>query len=221
MKTKLIPLIVTVLAIPASQAATTFSFDDIREGNNGSVSAGSFSFVSSAGIGTPTATLTYTLTADFDTDGTDDTLTFDLIVTTPDGNIGNNGAGFVGVGGPRFNDGQTLTYTADVSSASFLASSGAEFEASFVGFTGVDFGQVFEGSALIINGTSFATEPSGLTPAQQIDITPSFGPNQTVAPFVNGVDFDIEVVEAVPIPEPSSTALLGLGALGFLARRRR
>ena len=219
MKTKLIPLIVTVLAIPASQAATTFSFDDIREsGTNGSVSAGSFSFDSIAGLGTPTATLTYTLSADFDTDGINDTLTFDLIVTTPDGNIGNNGNGFVGVGGPRFGDGETLTYSANVSSASFLASSGAEFEASFVGFTGIDFGQVDASSALAINGTSFSSEPSGLTPAQVFDITAEFGPGQAIDPFINGVDFDI-AVEAVP--EPSSTALLGLGALGFLARRRR
>ena len=220
MKTKLIPLIVTILAIPASQAATTFSFDDIREGNNGSVSAGSFSFVSSAGIGTPTATLTYTLTADFDTDGTDDTLTFDLIVTTPDGNIGNNGAGFVGVGGPRFNDGQTLTYTADVSSAAFKTSSGDIFTANFDGFTGADFGAVTGTSVFEINGTAFSTEPTDLTPAEVFAITSIEDPAQTAESFINGVDFDI-TVEAVPIPEPSSTALLGLGALGFLVRRRR
>ena len=218
MKTKLIPLIVTFLAIPASQAATTFSFDDIREGNNGSVSAGSFSFVSSAGIGTPTATLTYTLTADFDTDGTDDTLTFDLIVTTPDGNIGNNGAGFVGVGGPRFNDGQTLTYTADVSSAAFKTSSGDIFTANFDGFTGADFGAVTGTSVFEINGTAFSTEPTDLTPAEVFAITSIEDPAQTAESFINGVDFDITVAE---VPEPSSTALLGLGALGFLARRRR
>ena len=222
MNKKLIPLIVTILAIPASHAAIIFSFNDIRaSGTAGSVSEGSFNFDSIVGSGTPTATLTYTLTADFDTDGIDDTLTFDLIATAAAGNTGSNLAGFVGTGGPRIDDGETLTYTADVPTAAFKVSSGDIFTANFDGFTGVDFGQVFEGSALIINGTSFATEPSGLTPAQQIDITPSFGPNQTVAPFVNGVDFDIEVVEAVPIPEPSSTALLGLGALGFLARRRR
>ena len=222
MKTKLIPLIVTILAIPASQAAvnatTTFSFDDLRAGQNGSVSEGSFTFDGLSGTGTPTATISYTLTADFDADGIDDTLSFDLIASTADGNTGTNAAGFVGIGGPRFGDGQTITYTANVSGAEFTASSGDIFTANFDGFTGVDFGQVFEGSALIINGTSFATEPSGLTPAQQFDITASSGPNQTVDPFINGVDFDITVEE---VPEPSSTALLGLGALGFLARRRR
>ena len=221
MKTKLIPLIVTILAIPASQAATTFSFDDLRAAQAGSVSTGSFTFDSIVGSGTPTAILTYTLTADFDADGIDDLLTFDLIATTAVGNIGSNTAGFVGTGSPRIGDGETLTYTADVSSAAFKTSSGDIFTASFVGFTGIDFGQVEPLSGFAINGTSFDTEPSGLTPAQQFDITAEFGPDQVVDPFVNGVDFDIEVVEAVPIPEPSSTALLGLGALGFLARRRR
>ena len=221
MNKKLIPLIVTILAIPASHAAIIFSFNDIRaSGFAGSVSEGSFNFDSVVGSGTPTATLTYTLTADFDTDGIDDTLTFDLIATAAAGNIGTNAVGFVGTGGPRIDDGETLIYTADVPTAAFKVSSGDIFTASFVGFTGIDFGQVFEGSAFAINGTSFFSEPSGLTPAQTFEITAESGPNQDVAPFINGVDFDI-TVEAVPIPEPSSTALLGLGALGFLVRRRR
>ena len=218
MRTKLVPLIVTILAIPASQAATTFSFDTLRATQNGMVSSGSFTFDSVVGVGSPEAIITYTLTADFDTDGIDDLLTFDIIATAAVGNIGDNGSGFIGTGGPRIGDGETLTYTADVPTAAFKVSSGDIFTANFDGFTGVDFGQVFEGSALIINGTSFATEPSGLTPAQQIDITVSSGPNQVVAPFISGVDFNITVEE---VPEPSSTALLGLGALGFLVRRRR
>ena len=153
-----------------------------------------------------------------DTDGTSDTLSFDLLAASDDGNIGTNSSGFVGIGGPRFADEQTITYTAAVSPDAFTTSSGAIFTANFDGFTGVDFGQVFTGSALVINGTSFSTEPSGLTPAQEIDITASFGSNQNVNPFINGVDFNITVEE---VPEPSSTALLGLGALGFLVRRRR
>ena len=219
MKTKLIPLIVTILAIPASQAATTFNFDSLLATQAGTVSSGSFTFDSIVGVGTPTAILTYTLTADFDTDGIDDLLTFDIIATATSSNTGTNGGGFVGTSGtPRITDGETLTYTADVSSASFLASSGAEFEASFVGFTGIGFGQVETGSAFTINGDQFFSAPDDLTPAQIFEITSNQAASQNAASFVSGIDFDITVEE---VPEPSSTALLGLGALGFLARRRR
>ena len=220
MRTKLVPLIVTILAIPASQAATTFSFDTLRATQNGMVSSGSFTFDSVVGVGSPEAIITYTLTADFDTDGIDDLLTFDIIATAAVGNIGDNGAGFIGTGGPRIGDGETLTYTADVSSAAFKTSSGDIFTANFDGFTGADFGAVTGTSVFEINGTAFSTEPTDLTPAEVFTITSIEDPAQTAESFINGVDFDI-TVEAVPIPEPSSTALLGLGALGFLVRRRR
>ena len=220
MKTKLIPLIVTILAIPASQAATTFSFDTLRATQNGTVSAGSFSFDSDTGSGTSTGIITYTLTADFDADGVSDMLTFDIIATADTGNININGGGFVGVGNPRIDAGETLTYTADVPTASFIASDGGVFVASFEGFTGglfqnTDFPDTPTTDVFTANGVGFLTTDFSVTAADALTITS----NEPLI-FTSGIDFDI-AVEAVPVPEPSSTALLGLGALGFLARRRR
>ncbi len=233
MKTKLIPLIVTVLAIPASQAATTFNFDNIRFNQNGSVQGAGNSFthdsndLAASGLA-DSVTATYTLTSDFDADGIDDTLTFELTATAvaPDGaQVSVNGAGVAGIAGPGSNflfaAGQGANYTFSI--GSLVASSGGDFEATFDGFTGGGIGSLdladpadpasvddsFNVNGVLLSSGSFELA----SPSDEVLFN-----GVTGDVFVSGLDFDI-TVEAVP--EPSSTALLGLGALGFLARRRR
>ena len=223
MKTKLIPLIVTVLAIPASQAATTFNFDNIRFNQNGTVQGAGNSFthdsndLAASGLA-DSVTATYTLTSDFDADGIDDTLTFELTATAvaPDGaQVSVNTAGVAGIAGPGSNflfaAGQGANYTFSI--GSLVASSGGDFEATFDGFTGGGIGSLDAGDSFNVNGVDLASTTFDFASTDEVLFNGVAGDV-----FVSGLDFDI-TVEAVP--EPSSTALLGLGALGFLARRRR
>ena len=230
MKTKLIPLIVTILAIPASQAATTFSFSTLRFTQNGSVVGGaesSFIHVENTLETNGQAsdvTASYILTADFDGDTLADTLTFGLTATAfaPTGsNVSVNSSGVTGVAGPGNNffigEGQAINYT--VSVGSVVTSTGAGFAASFDGFTGGSIGSTDEGDSYnangeVFTGSTFDFDSTGtLVPSETLLLTGVSG-----AVFSSGVDFGITVEE---VPEPSSTALLGLGALGFLVRRRR
>ena len=218
MNKKLIPLIVTILAIPASQAATTFSFDTVCfDEGDGNVDSGILDF-GSATTANPSVTGLFTLTADFDGDLLDDTLSFSIIATGVGGNASVNGAGFVGVGNPRIDTGETLVYTASI--GALTVSTGGAYEASFEGFTGglfqnTDFPDSPTTDVFTANGVGFLTQDFSVDAADALTIV-----SNAPAIFTTGIDFEIEVA-AVPIPEPSSTALLGLGALGFLVRRRR
>ena len=218
MKTKLIPLIVTILAIPASQAATTFSFNALRFNQNGSVVGdGSFTHDFNSipdGSAAPSITATFTLTSDFDGDSIDDTLTFNLTGTavTPAGSdLSLNTNGIAGVGNVFIDVGEAVDYTFSI--GSLVTSSGGDFEASFDGFTG-GAANIQAGESFIANGETFDSAAFDLASSSEtLSVSGDVGNI-----FVAGLDFGV-TVEAVP--EPSSTALLGLGALGFLVRRRR
>ena len=110
--------------------------------------------------------------------------------------------------------GEAVNYTFSV--GSLVTSSGGDFAASFDGFTG-GAANIDPGESFIANGETFTSAAFDLasSPSETLLVSGDVGNI-----FVAGLDFGV-TVEAVPIPEPSSTALLGLGALGFLARRRR
>ena len=236
MNKKLLPLIVTILAIPASQAATTlpFGFSNIRFQPNGNVNMGAtFTFVSNTTPGdpeplpndsnstAPEITANFILTADFDGDATNDTLTFGLTATAvapTDSTLFLNTNGIAGIGNVFLDVGESINYT--VSVGEVVTSSGDEFAASFDGFTGGAFGNFNVGESYNANGEVFTTSTfdfvdseGTLVPSETLLLTGVSG-----SVFTTGFDFGI-TVEAVP--EPSSTAFLGLGALAFLARRRR
>ena len=218
MKTKLIPLIVTVLAIPASQAATTFSFNALRFNQNGNVVGdGSFTHDSNSiadNSSAPSITANFTLTSDFDGDSIDDTLTFNLTGTAvaPAGSsLFVNTNGIAGVDNVFIDELEAVDYTFSI--GSLVTSSGGDFEASFDGFTGGAV-SIDPGESFIANGETFDSATFDFASSSEtLSVSGDVG-----NVFVSGLDFGI-TVEAVP--EPSSTALLGLGALGFLVRRRR
>lgn len=71
------------------------------------------------------------------------------------------------------------------------------------------------------NGYSPASVP-GLAPAGTAVVRPIIQYSDTVAPSNFFFVFNTELTAATPVPEPSSfAALAGLGALGFVALRRR
>ena len=215
MNKKLIPLIVIILAIPASQAATTFSFNNLRFIQFGSVNMGAtFTFDSTSSLANDSITANFTLTDDFDTDGTNETLTFGLTATAVapvDSNLSLNGNGIVGIGDVIINAGEAINYTVTVGEVE--TSSGAAFAASFDGFTGGNVNIQAEES-FDANGENFTVALFNLSSPSETLLLDNVSGNI----FTAGLNFNI-TVEAVP--EPSSTALLGLGALAFLARRRR
>ena len=225
MNKTLIPLIVTILAIPASQAATTFIFNDTRFTQFGSVSEGTVNFDPNNSTADNTSaseiTASFILTDDFDEDGENDTLTFELTATAvapPGTSAFLNANGIVGIGNVLLDAGEAINYT--VSVGAVVTSTGAQFAASFDGFTGGGFGNFDVGGIDAVgdsynaNGEVFTTSTFDFdSPSETLLLTGISG-----SAFNNSLDFGI-TVEAVP--EPSSTALLGLGVLGFLVRRRR
>ena len=100
-----------------------------------------------------------------------------------------------------------------VQSASFT-----EFnEVSVFGGGAVDKYIGVGGATTLVNlGANGQLDLSGLTSAT---ITQGF--NTAGATRLRDLGFTFEVSDAINVPEPSSTALLGLGGLALIARRRR
>ncbi|MEP2776176.1 MAG: PEP-CTERM sorting domain-containing protein [Luteolibacter sp.] len=133
------------------------------------------------------------------------------------------------VGNIRFTTGETLVFSVD--NIQTTNTDGAfTLNAIFDGFTGGRLGRynnngqpagVF-GLGTGLNG--YTGDSNGVLaggPQPILYISSSYPTNDGSANFgVHNVDFGF-TVNAVAIPEPSSTLLLGAGALGLLLRRRR
>ena len=184
-------------------------------------------------------TFLFTQTSDFDGGGTDDTLSFTLTRTTyaastitgSDVTLGN-----VITGGNTANwfsnYGDRDTIQLEVSGISYTSGEMDGTTAQFTGFqtfgrtnftNGTGAGTVTIDYLIHTGSTGSTTFTSANAP---IDLT-SAGNSETV--FITaeegsgGIrlrDLDLEF-ETVLIPEPSSTALLGLGGLALILRRRK
>ena len=122
-----------------------------------------------------------------------------------------NGNGIAGISNVFIDENEAISYT--VSVGEIVTSSGAAFAASFDGFTGGNV-NIGANESFDANGENFDVAVFNLSSSSETLLLD----NVTGNIFTAGVNFGI-TVEAVP--EPSSTAFLGLGALAFLARRRR
>jgi hypothetical protein len=182
--------------------------------NNTTTTTGAptFTVVSTSGIGTPTYTINYRYTTDLSAYGYSPTSSFDfaMTVTTTDGNISDAGTlGATNGATVSIDPGESLTYTLSYTPTG--------------PFTGVTIGNV----------QSYGPGDMRVTSTSGYDVTntannPGF--------FLDANDFTIENVDpgtdtgspgfinfriAAAVPEPSSTALLGLGLSSLLLRRRR
>lgn len=239
MKNKLTILGFTaLLALPASGALINIIDLDPDD----AASSGFTITTSTTGM---TTTLSFTQTGDLDGQGTaNDTLSFDLIYEAYSGSTVDAATGDVALGTQitpnlanvnfvinNFQNGNTLSL--EVANVVYTDGEGDE-AITFQGFTAInvtDFGNpdttgTPDGPLTTYVGTTGATaitfDPTvanvdltsnGTDPALFFTIAPGDGPVR-----LRDADF---FFETIPVPEPSSTALLGLGGLGLLLRRKR
>lgn len=216
---------VASIALVAGTQAATISFNSVNATTDGSVSEGTLGVA--VGANAPTVDVTYSIT-DLNIEGdlvADDTLTAVIRVSTT-GSTQQNvfttfGGGFGGSfgessGNNALNGNEALTFS--FVSASFAYGSGntTVLDTRFDGFT-----QVTVAGSVTYTLTDVAADPdivqvlqTGVTPftaTQSFEVSAPSDPTR-----VDGLTFSITAV-----PEPSSTALLGLGGLALILRRRK
>jgi hypothetical protein len=214
MMKKMICALSVCLLAGATHAAVIYDFSTVRFAASGSVSGGttntSFTFDSKADNSTAAHSAVFTLTDDFDGDSILDSFSFTLIASTTNGVANSNTGGYVGVGNPRFENDEELTYSISLPSSVTL-SGGGTGTVSFDGFTG---GSMTGGTTYnyLINTVAFTD--TAFTAANTATMVINAN-GQTDDIWSPGINFSMTVV-----PEPATIGMLGLGALITLLIRR-
>ena len=202
-----------------------------------------------ASTGGFTYSVTYT-GADFDGVGGNDTLTFDVVVTGYNGSTysysATPGASSMTALGSTVGIDTSKSSWSSIAGSNpdrFLAGQTLEFSVSNLSVTGTTSGYVatldsFDGfrvkedassnhrgvigieNSLNSYHTDGSADFNGLSETPVLYITSASTSNNGRYGIEN-VDFNIEVVSSVAVPEPSSTALIGLGGLALILRRRK
>jgi len=175
--------------------------------------------------GTVTKTNTFT-TTDLDGDGVDDTFTFDVVGTYNSGTdgFGSGTAGFsaqlVSSSGGDFSD---SSFTFAASNFNVSLSSGTLNSINFLGFDGaVLAGFIQNTDAANVAGTAYSVAAGDSSP-MSFALTDTVDIEATGGGFrINNLQYQVEIdTEVAAVPEPTSAALLGLGGLTLIARRKR
>ena len=203
MKTKYILAALTLAALPCHAAVTSLDIISFDSNNDGlptpatTVSSGIFS-VSTAATGTTILTSTYTISG-LDLagdDGADDSFVFTVVATSTGGDI-NEFQGRYGVGG-ALNTGETLNFVITAGTIT-LGGGGTAPTVTNNGY-----------QSFFASGTATDDFAVGTT-----DFTVTGG---ATAARVDRFDANFSFI---PVPEPSSAALIGLGGLALILRRRK
>lgn len=222
-------VITTLIAAGSLQAATIATISDNRPGRNFSP----YEATTTAGSVTSTAavpTSVYTVTGlDLSSygGGASESLVFNILYTQSGGTaVQINTFGNISVtGGPSDNqvDGLEII-TATVSFNEGSSTFTGDFADLSVGFVSFTTGAVGINEAFNIttdSGTQLYTSPtSGSSPGSVLttfDLSSLVTLDPVTGDF-NVTGFDVQITA---VPEPSSTALLGLGGLALILRRRR
>lgn len=242
--TKTAAILGLALTATAANAATISITGAANATNKGAASDGIWTVDGLVGDNTANGaaaadrTITYTVSGlTLDADGTaDDSVTISLLVTTEGGNIqtsGTTAAGWLSSGGTTMDgNGDQLTIAFDSISAN-LSGGGSADTLSFDGFSQISWGSWGAGHVAVVNGVSNAYVDGTTNKTQSVSGNSLVTEFNTAA--ITGADADAAgtwraegwdfaftaEVNAVAVPEPSSTALLGLGGLALILRRRK
>ena len=212
-------LLITALTLPwgsSTCADTVLDFKRVRLGESGTVARDDKVAVTftagKRGPATTSQTIPFTVTSDFDGDGTDDSFTFDLKITSiapaadstaKPGKIKTNPKGFSGVGNPRLDPGEAVQYSVTFAESSITLSGGTSATVSLSGFTGGAFhNNSFDKSITLpdknftANGTDFDDKTFKLAKPEQTLKLESFDDSI----FVDGIDFQMSVTPATEAP---------------------
>lgn len=207
-------------------AATTVNYYDANS-VTGSSTEGTVTTESVATDGDKNRVITYTIVdIDFDGDGAADTLEVTItasstntITTRPNGALGVNSSSDKKSSIDAAGESITYSYT----SASVELTSGAPApEVTFGGFTELNFDSYGKRARHLLDGLEGNANDTGdavsLNSVDSFEV--GYGPNSRAGFYVGELDFSV-IVSTVAVPEPTSTALLGLGLSTLILRRRR
>jgi len=233
MKNKMkVAFVTTTLGLAISASAATMAFTGVDTLNGGTVSSGTLGTGSRLGSASATTTVSFSVTG-ADLQGVSGLTTVDVVlnIVSNAGNVVQNGGdtGITGGGSDRLDTSESLTFSFN----SITTNLGAAVTTSFNGFTYVDFKASSAGAFglndrlnLDVDGTAndLTDHNANLTSDSLTFPASSFFTVEKAAAGggdgfrVSNFSFSVDVT---PVPEPSSTALLGLGGLALILRRRK